>query len=198
MLPAALLGPLLFAVASASLLPRAAAVLLAVTAALAVRLYPRKTIDLGWGDLAAALWYSGKEKESRRSLEGSIAGAWSPRGDAVVHLSVRTGLDLLLRALELPRGSEVLFVPGITIPGMVEVVEANGLVAVGVDPPSESRLLVDELAPYLTEGTRVLVVTHLFGTVFEASALIREAKESAASSSSRTARRPSWAPPRLR
>ena len=27
------------------------------------------------------------------------------------------------------------------------------------------------------EGTRVLVVTHLFGTVFEASALIREAKE---------------------
>ena len=46
--------------------------------------------------------------KNRDALEAEIARQWSPkRGDGMVFLSARTGMDLLFAALELPKGSEV-------------------------------------------------------------------------------------------
>ena len=157
--------------------PWVAALFLAAVALRSLRRWPRKTIDIGWLDLLSALWsFAAPEAGGREVLEEDIARRWTSAGDAFVCLSVRSGLDLALSVLALPEDSEVLFLPGITIPAMVEVVEAHGLRAIGVDPPSTRELMVKDLEPYIGERTRMIVVTHLFGTVFDVASLVREAR----------------------
>jgi len=121
----------------------------------------RKRLDIGWGDLA---WAAGRclvpdREEAARRAEA----AWSPDGEALFCLSVRSGFDLLLTALDLPRGSEVLM-SAITVPGMVHVAEAHGLVPVPVDLDLETAAADPaSLARALSPKSRLLVVAHLFG-----------------------------------
>lgn len=144
----------------------------------ALKLHPRKTIDIGWLDLFLALkctlWPFGRR--DRKKLEASIASIWGKADETVVLLSVRTGFDLLLGALDLPKGSEVLFVPSISIPSVVTIIESHGLCPVGVDPPSHTQMLPDSIKAFVKPETRVLMLTNLFGMVPEAEALIAEAK----------------------
>jgi perosamine synthetase len=82
---------------------------------------------------------------------------------ALAFLSVRSAWGLVLDALDLPGGSEVLL-SALTHPAMTRAVAERGLVPVPVD------LEPDTLAPAgpalrgaLTARSRVLVVAHLFG-----------------------------------
>jgi dTDP-4-amino-4,6-dideoxygalactose transaminase len=78
-------------------------------------------------------------------------------------LSVRSSFDLLLGALELPPGSEVLCTP-INIDGMVAVARAHRLRMVPVDIDTGTLLpSVAELAGKVTERTRMLLVASVFG-----------------------------------
>ena len=77
--------------------------------------------------------------------------------------SVRSGFHLLLGALDLPSGGEVL-VSAVTHPDMVRIIQAHGLVAVPID------LDVATLAPRLdvaerlvTPRTQAILSAHLFG-----------------------------------
>ncbi|CAE7518927.1 ads-1 [Symbiodinium sp. CCMP2456] len=128
---------------------------------------------MSWLDLLVALRATWRRRD-RSSLEQEISRSWG--SEVLVTLSVRSGFDLLLSALALPKGSEVLFIPGITIPGMVQIVEAHGLQPVGVDPPSPTQMLPAKLAPFVTPQTRMVVISHLFGTIHKAGDLIREAQ----------------------
>ena len=125
-------------------------------------MWVRKRLDIGWGDLA---WAAGRCLVP--DLDGDAARrtetAWSPDGDALFCLSVRSGFDLLLTALALPRGSEVLM-SAITVPGMVHVAEAHGLVPVPVDlDPATAAADPASLARALSPASRLLVAAHLFG-----------------------------------
>ena len=53
--------------------------------------------------------------------------------DVVVGLSIRSLLDLYLTTQSYPTGSEIIIVPPVTIPGMVDVMEYHGLKLVPVD-----------------------------------------------------------------
>jgi dTDP-4-amino-4,6-dideoxygalactose transaminase len=78
-------------------------------------------------------------------------------------LSVRSGFDLVLQQLALPRGSEVL-VSAITIRDMVNIMEHHGLVAVPLDlEPESCAVQTAALERALTANTKALVVAHLFG-----------------------------------
>ncbi len=78
-------------------------------------------------------------------------------------LSVRTGLELLLEALALPSGEEVL-VSAITHPDMVGIIESHGLVVVPVDLHTETLTPRREsLEAMLSHRSRLLLVAHLFG-----------------------------------
>lgn len=82
-------------------------------------------------------------------------------------LSVRSAFDLLLTALDLAEGSEVLMT-AVTVPDMVRVVRAHGLVPVPVD--IDPRTLAPDpaaLSRAVTPRSRVLVAAHLFGAVSE-------------------------------
>jgi len=158
--------------------PRLTALVIAAAALYKLRLHPRKTVDIDWSSLLAALRYAFVVRGGGHAkIEAAIAKEWSTRGDGIVSLSVRTAMDTLLTALNLPSGSEVLFAPGITIPAVVQIVESHGLRAKGMDPGASGAagLLSEDLGAWVSDETRILVITHLFGAIFPAATLISEA-----------------------
>ncbi len=117
--------------------------------------------DFAHGALACVL------RASREGLEATIRGACAPRQDAFVCLSVRSGFDVLLGALALPPGDEVLF-SAVTIPDLPRIVRAHGLVPVPVDVnPDTLEPDPRALQRCLSPRARVLVAAHLFGAVAE-------------------------------
>ena len=116
------------------------------------------TRDLASGMLACCL------PLRRESLEQQAEQHWSKVGRSVVCLSVRSGFDLLLSSLRLPRGSEVLM-SALTVPDMERIAQHHGLVPVPVDLIRDGCTpALDSLQLAVTSKTRVLVIAHLFGT----------------------------------
>ena len=125
-------------------------------------MWSRKRLDIGWRDLA----YGAVQcllPADRGAAEARVLDSWSGDGDALVCLSVRSGFDLLLSALNLPAGSEVL-VSAVTIPDMLEIVAAHGLRALPVDlEPGTMSPQWDALRRAITPATRAILAAHLFG-----------------------------------
>ena len=92
-------------------------------------MWVRKRIDIGWADLASAV---GHCLFPKRVDTTAVNQCWRDSRHAFTCLSVRSGLDVLLQALELPRGSEVI-VSAMTIDGILKIIAEHGLVAVPVD-----------------------------------------------------------------
>src|SRR6202171_265742 len=108
--------------------------------------------------LSACLWARDPEHRSAQ-----LASTWSPSGQGITCRSVRSGFHLLLDALGLFAGDEVL-VSAVTHPDMVRILEAHGLVAVPVDLDLATLAPRLELAEKLvTDRTRAILVAHLFG-----------------------------------
>ena len=121
----------------------------------------RLRIDLGWRDLLAAVGFS-CSRGGRELAAQETAQAWDPADECLITLSVRSGLDLLLRALKLPRGSKVLFT-ALTVPGMIEIAEDHGLRVGAVDITTEGQICAHSLQSAIDPDTRMIVVVHLFG-----------------------------------
>jgi perosamine synthetase len=137
-------------------------------------MWVRKRLDMSWFDLNYAMMKCSVPLRSRRE---QIEEDWSAGDDSFVCLSVRTGFDLLLQALQLPAGSEVLM-SALTIDGMVRIVREHGLVPVPIDVD------IDTLAPNMdilrravNSRTRLFVVAHLFGGQLELSPLKQLCRE---------------------
>jgi perosamine synthetase len=125
-----------------------------------VRLHPRHRIDARPGDVAYAAWAC---VAARDGLAAPLERAWSPAGNAIACLSARSAFDLLLGALALPPGSEVL-VSAVTIPDMARIVADHGLVAVPVDlDPATMAPRLDLFDRLRTSRARAVLVAHLFG-----------------------------------
>ncbi|HVX15466.1 MAG TPA: DegT/DnrJ/EryC1/StrS family aminotransferase [Pirellulales bacterium] len=125
-------------------------------------MWSRKRIDVGWADLIFAATRS-PSSDDRALLAAEIEQRWSPAGQAVVCLSVRSAFDLLLSSLDLPAGSEIL-VSAVTIGGMLRIIAEHGHVAVPVDLDAHHLApRPDALARALSPRTKVVLVAHLFG-----------------------------------
>jgi dTDP-4-amino-4,6-dideoxygalactose transaminase len=125
------------------------------------RLYARHRLDIRPAHLrraVAALAIADTAREER-----DLERLWAPDGSALACYSVRSGFHLLLSALDLPLGSEVLF-SAVTHPDMPRIAEHHGLVPVPVDlDPATMAPTPIALARSIGEKSRVLVVAHLFG-----------------------------------
>jgi dTDP-4-amino-4,6-dideoxygalactose transaminase len=127
-------------------------------------------VDLAAGLTATVLAPSPEAIVSRiKALVGGPSGVW-------VGLSVRTAFDLLLQALDLPPGSEIL-VSAVTTRDMVHILEHHGLVPVPLD------LDLDTLAPVVevmeravTPSSRGIVAAHLFGARTDLEEVVRFAR----------------------
>jgi dTDP-4-amino-4,6-dideoxygalactose transaminase len=149
-------------------------------------MYARKRLDIGCMDLLAGLRACATafdEEGPRMRIEHALSPPSPPkfsppprshhgeasretagsRSQALACLSVRSGLDLFLQEVALPRGSEVLM-SALTIPDMWKIVEHHGLVPVPVD--LDARTLApspDRWRACASPRTRAVIVAHLFG-----------------------------------
>jgi dTDP-4-amino-4,6-dideoxygalactose transaminase len=117
--------------------------------------------DIGWLDFALALTYCAMPRK-RESVILNTKRAWNSQDDFLITLSVRSAFDLLLRALQLPHGSEVLLT-ALTVPDMVRIVEMHGLVPVPLDIDEGGNVDAELLKRAISPQTRMVVIAHLFG-----------------------------------
>ena len=124
--------------------------------------WSRKRLDIGWSDL---LFGAGRVvvPPDRASVSQRVESLWPAAANTLACLSVRSGFDLFLAALALPRGSEVL-VSAITIPDMIRIIEHHGLVPVPVDlDPQRMTPTEEQWRQAITPATKLILVAHLFG-----------------------------------
>ena len=138
-------------------------------------MWSRTRLDIGWSDVAF-----GVRKclfpPDRQKVEREIERFWSPDGDAVVCFSVRSGFDLVLQALELPQGSEILF-SALNVKGMIKIARRNGLLPIPVDLDLDTMLPdLESLERAITPASRAIVVAPLFGTRGDLGPLIEVAR----------------------
>ncbi|HUY34117.1 MAG TPA: DegT/DnrJ/EryC1/StrS family aminotransferase, partial [Pirellulales bacterium] len=142
----------------------------------AASMWARKRIDISWTDLAfgAARCFV---PARRRGPAPRIETLWSAAGDTLAALSVRTAFDLLLTALDLPRGGEVL-VSAVTIRDMTRIIEEHGLLPVAIDlDPATMAPDLERLHQAVTPATRAILVAHLFGGRIDLGPIARFAAE---------------------
>jgi dTDP-4-amino-4,6-dideoxygalactose transaminase len=124
---------------------------------------PRMRLDIGWSDLLYGIWACARSTNPEEA-EQRLRRVW-PCGEAgLACLSVRSGFDALLQALDFPAGSEIL-VSAVTIRDMTRIIEAHGLVPVPVDLDVRTLAVrAGSLERALTPRTRAVLVAHLFGS----------------------------------
>lgn len=134
---------------------------------------PRGKLDIPFSDIFAGIRYcfSGYffPKQADRS---AIAGKHQ-----LMTLSVRTGLDLTLRALNFPPGTEIL-VSDINIPDMFNIIAAHQLRAIPL-PLNKHTLGIDaeQVAAAIGPATKAILIAHLFGGITELNEVQKIAKK---------------------
>lgn len=127
-------------------------------------LYPRHFLDISTRDLILAATggiRSIGDASETRNLENDIDPA------AIVTLSVRSAWDLLLSALGLPQGSEIIM-SAVTIPDMKRIAEAHGLVVVPVDlDPATMAPCLASFQSAFNSNTKLAILAHLLGGEFD-------------------------------
>lgn len=150
---------------------------------------PRGKLDIPFSDIFAGIRYclSGfffsKQDDryaDRSCINGtdqhaeysSISGA-----NQLMTLSVRTSLDLTLRALDFPPGTEIL-VSDINIPDMFNIIAAHQLRAVPL-PLNKYTLEIDaeQAVAAITPATKAILIAHLFGGITELNGIQEIARE---------------------
>jgi len=122
---------------------------------------PRGELYISWMDLAAGAAFCLSPQQPAR-LQRRVEQLWGLH--TVACLSVRTGLDAVLQAAELPPGSEVI-VSSITIPHILDILASHHLEAVPVNVDLKT-LSIDEgdVCRAISIRTKAILIAHLFGS----------------------------------
>ena len=138
-------------------------------------MWVRTQLKIGWLDLLSGLAASFTAHDRQAELTAAEA-YFSNTGDTIAAYSVRSGFDLLLQALDLKPGDEVIF-SALNVRGMVKIVKDAGLVPVPVDLDlAHMGPSVERLKAALTARSRVFAVAHLFGTRLDLAPMFELAK----------------------
>jgi perosamine synthetase len=125
--------------------------------------WSRKRLDIGWTDLLSGACFVCFPPD-RAGAAQRVEQLWPEPENTLACFSVRSGFDLLLDALHLPPGSEVL-VSAVTIPDMLRIIQRHGLVPVPVDLDLQQMApTIDQWAHAVTPAARIILVAHLFGS----------------------------------
>ena len=123
--------------------------------------------DIGYG-LARCLLPG-----QRAHVLEELSNLWTGPEHTFACLSVRTGFSVLLEALALPAGSEVVMT-SLNIPDMMEIVRQHGLTPVPLDiSPATLAPRPEDLERVLSPRTKVVVAAHLFGTIISIEPLLK-------------------------
>lgn len=129
-----------------------------------MKVYPRIELDITIKDLCIGL-LSSFAWSDRSKIIAQIQSYWHTPKEVLVTLCARTSFDLLLQALCLPSGSEIMM-SAVNIVHMEEIVKKHSLIPVPID------IDLDTLAPSLelfkasiSSRSRLFVVAQLFGAI---------------------------------
>ena len=138
-------------------------------------MWVRTQLKIGWTDLLAGLVASWRPLDAiaeQKRVEAYFGG----NGDAIATFSVRSGFDLLLQALDLSAGDEIIF-SALNVRAMVRVVNDQKLVAVPVDVDLDTMgPRLDKLEEAITPRSKVFVAAHLFGSRIDLTPAFERAK----------------------
>ncbi|HNQ49884.1 MAG TPA: DegT/DnrJ/EryC1/StrS family aminotransferase [Candidatus Omnitrophota bacterium] len=140
---------------------------------------PRRTIHCVDGEIS---FIREAVLADRRRFRGSM-GAFEERFasfigivNAVTVPSGRTGMEYILKALDLKRGSEVV-IPAYTLKDLVPIIESLGLVAVLADVDPESfNVTAESVDACLTDRTSAVIAADLFGVPCRIDEIMRAAR----------------------
>lgn len=144
---------------------------------------PRGKLDITSPDIFAGIRYCISERLYPQKIK-ALADEISLENDhdtdhgskKLLCLSVRTGFDLVLSALNLPPGTEIL-VTNINIPDMFNIIAAHQLIAVPLVINKHTLSITPEqIEAAITPAAKVLLITHLFGGIMESEKLLEVAK----------------------
>lgn len=133
---------------------------------------PRGKLDLSFSATFAGIGYclAGYFRKNK------LAPEFPEEQDRMVTLSVRTGLDLVLTALNYPPGTEIL-VSDINIPDMFQIIRAHQLVPVPLSVKKDTLSIDPEaFKAAINPASKMLLLSHLFGSVMDMEAIIPIAK----------------------
>ena len=140
-----------------------------------VKAWASKRLDFSLDDWLFALWAC-----SSPTVEGAterVEGLWSPEGQSMVGLSVRSLFDLYLAANRWEPGDRIVFT-ALTVADMPRIAREHGLEVASVDlDPHSTEPDLDALAAVMTPRTRSLVFTHLYGARVDVSAAMAMARD---------------------
>ncbi len=132
---------------------------------------PRGKLYISYKDLVAGAYYCLIDRF--RSQRPDV----DPHANELVCLSVRTGIDLVLNALNFPPGFEMI-VTDINIPDMFAIINWHELTLVPI-PVNKYTLNMspDQVEAAITPATKAILITHLFGGIMETEAIVAIAKK---------------------
>ena len=143
-------------------------------------LVPRGQLDISYRDLAFAAWQCFRLSSSMTQycqLEQQVCQLWLSQRPSesdvsvVPGLSVRSLLDLYLRAASFPAGSEIIMSPPINIPAIIDVLLHHNINVVAVDIPKQEGGLgivsvnVKAIEEAITDKTVAIMIVHPFGMI---------------------------------
>jgi dTDP-4-amino-4,6-dideoxygalactose transaminase len=133
---------------------------------------PRGKLDISFAALFKGIVYCGAEL-----LGATHSKEIKTVPNTLYCLSVRTGLDLTLQALNFEPGSEVL-VTNINIPDMFSILSAHRLVCVPLSVNKHTlEISAQQIKKLINPSTKAILITHLFGAVINIQDIINLAKE---------------------
>jgi len=132
---------------------------------------PRGKLYISYKDLVSGIYYclTDRSKSQKPTVDQNT--------NKLTCLSVRTGFDMVLSALNFPPGSEIL-VTNINIPDMFNIITGHNLTPVPI-PVNKHTLNASpaEVEAAITPATKAILITHLFGGIMETDELIAIAQK---------------------
>jgi len=132
---------------------------------------PRGKLYISYKDLVTGAYYC--LTDVFRSQRPNV----NQHANELVCLSVRTGIDLVLNALNFPPGFEMI-VTDINIPDMFAIINWHELTLVPI-PVNKYTLNMSpaQVEAAITPATKAILITHLFGGIMEIEAIVAIAKK---------------------
>ncbi|TYQ27604.1 cell wall biogenesis protein [Pseudanabaena sp. UWO311] len=131
-----------------------------------MKIYPRIELDITIKDLSVGLISSFSSPE-RSKIITQIQSYWHTPKEVLVTLCVRTSFDLLLQALCLPAGSEIMM-SAVNIAHMEEIVKKHHCIPVPIDIDLETLVpSLELLKSSISNQSRIFVVAQLFGAIVQ-------------------------------
>ncbi|KAL4217219.1 hypothetical protein ACF0H5_023671 [Mactra antiquata] len=137
-------------------------------------------VDAEFSDFRHALTKCLSFGLDRKKIIEDIENIWKNeknKNHVLPCLSVRSGLDLYLKVMNFPPGSEVIM-SAINIPDMVHVVRHHNLKVVPLDISIETTEPKVELLPHLvTDKTVAILIAHIYGKWCDMDPIIEAAQQ---------------------